>query len=199
MDKETTKEERRKGWPAKQSRFVDEYCVSLHGTEAALAAGYAKNSAASTATRLLKDQKITTEVAIVLKERGEKLGLTADVVLKKLWRWANANVFDVLEYKRTGEGEGAVTEITIKHPDDIPKELQDCVQEIAQTKQGIRVKMIDKLAATRLVGLHLAMFTEKLDVSTKGEAISAAPPVLVQINHRKRGQGLKGEKPRKKK
>lgn len=178
----------------KQSRFIDEYVICLNATEAAVAAGYKKRSAPQQGNALLKNPKVMTEISLMLKERSEQTGITAEVVLEKLWRWANANIFDVLTYKRSGVGDNAVTEIGIKHPDDLPKELQDCVQEIAQTANGIRVKLVDKLAATRLVGLHLAMFTEKVDLSTKGEAISTAPPVVVQINHRRRGEPLQGGK-----
>ena len=56
-----------KGLTARQRRFVDEYAASKRGRQAAIAAGYSKLSAASIASRLLKQP----EIAAALSRRSK--------------------------------------------------------------------------------------------------------------------------------
>ena len=48
---------------AKQERFVTEYMLDTNGTQAAIRAGYAANSAAVTASRLLRNANVGQAVA----------------------------------------------------------------------------------------------------------------------------------------
>lgn len=183
------KEEKGGKLSARQQRFAEEYSASLNGTDAAIAAGYSARTAASQASRLLKNVNVVNEIHSLLKNKAKSTGIEAKTVLAKLWRWSNANVFDILDFRLSDDKKG-VTEIILKNPELIPPELQDCVQEIAQTKEGIRVKMVDKLAAIRLVGLHIAMFTQKVDHTTNGKDLPVGSTTIIKINHRRKGEEL---------
>lgn len=64
--------------------FVTEYLRNFNATEAATAAGYSEKTAYSQGSRLLKEPEIQAMVRERLRERIEKIDLTAGVVLDKL-------------------------------------------------------------------------------------------------------------------
>ena len=64
----------------KQQRFVEEYCVDFNGTQAAIRAGYSKNTATEQASRLLRNVNIQAAI----KERLDELAMTAGEALKRL-------------------------------------------------------------------------------------------------------------------
>ena len=68
----------------RELNFVVEYMKSENGTKAAISAGYAPNSAASQATRLLKRAKIRDEIARRKARQADRLELDADKVLRDL-------------------------------------------------------------------------------------------------------------------
>lgn len=66
-----------------QEIFCQEYIVDYNGTQAAIRAGYAEKTAASQASRLLKNANVLSRVRAIQKERLEKLALTQEAVLLK--------------------------------------------------------------------------------------------------------------------
>lgn len=61
----------------RQQRFVDEYLIDLNATQAAIRAGYSKNGAEVTASKLLRVAKVSAEVNRLMAKRAEKLEITA--------------------------------------------------------------------------------------------------------------------------
>lgn len=72
----------------KQQRFRDEYCVDFNGTQAAIRAGYSKNTAAEQASRLLRN--VNMQEAI--KNRLDELAMPAEEALKRLGDIAGGSV-----------------------------------------------------------------------------------------------------------
>lgn len=68
----------------KRARFVAEYLVDLNGTQAAIRAGYAKNSANEQAARLLANDSVKQAVAEGQKQKAAKTGRTALDVLQDI-------------------------------------------------------------------------------------------------------------------
>lgn len=68
----------------KHERFCQEYLIDLNGTQAARRAGYAKRSAASQASELLKNPNILARVRELRKEQRDRLALDADFVVLEL-------------------------------------------------------------------------------------------------------------------
>jgi phage terminase small subunit len=68
----------------KQKRFVLEYIVDLNGTQAAIRAGYAENSAKQQASRLLTNDDVCAELAKQLKKHLGKAEITVEGVLADL-------------------------------------------------------------------------------------------------------------------
>ena len=71
---------------SKQSLFVYEYMVDGNATRAAIAAGYAEKSAAVTGSQLIRNAKVSAEIARRRKEVLNPLAVTFERVVKELAR-----------------------------------------------------------------------------------------------------------------
>src|SRR5450830_1408987 len=85
---------------AKQQRFVDEYLKDLNGAQAAIRAGYSKNSARQIAEQNLTKLDIQAALTSRMNERGQKAAITQTMVLERLWMIATANPNELIEYRR---------------------------------------------------------------------------------------------------
>lgn len=74
------------GLTDRQQRFCDEYLLTGNGTQAAIKAGYAKNSAEVTASKLLRNPKVSAYIDSKREKRAEKYDLSQDAVLKQYHR-----------------------------------------------------------------------------------------------------------------
>ena len=79
--------------PKKQA-FVREYLVDLNATQAAIRAGYSAKTARSQGQRLLTNADIQSHLEAAMQVRADRVEVTADQVLAKLW----------LEAQRQGKG-----------------------------------------------------------------------------------------------
>lgn len=68
----------------KQARFVDEYLVDLNATAAAKRAGYSKKTAGSIGQENLKKPEIAKAIEERRRERGERVKLSQEYVIKDL-------------------------------------------------------------------------------------------------------------------
>lgn len=84
----------------KQARFVIEYCVDQNGTQAALRAGYAENSAQEQASRLLSKDMIKAAIAERMEEISVAASITPQKVLKLWWQIASADPNDIMQVRR---------------------------------------------------------------------------------------------------
>lgn len=85
---------------AKQQRFVDEYLKDLNATQAAIRAGYSKNTAEQQASRLLTNVKVRADLAKRMEARGHKSAITQAMVLERFWMIATANPNELIEHRR---------------------------------------------------------------------------------------------------
>ena len=67
----------------KQQRFVDEYLIDLNATQAAIRAGYSKNSARQIGQENLSKPVIAAAVAKAKQERSEAIKIDAEWVLRQ--------------------------------------------------------------------------------------------------------------------
>jgi phage terminase small subunit len=72
----------------KQRRFVEEYLIDLNATQAAIRAGYSKDSARSIGCENLTKPDIADEIAKLRKAQSERTGVTADQVMQELTKLA---------------------------------------------------------------------------------------------------------------
>lgn len=165
----------------RQKRFINEYIKDLNGTRAYRKVYQCKNdeTAAVNASKLLSNPKAKEYLEMKLKDREKRLEITQDKVLKELAKIGFANITnftDVVDIpytvdKKDKEGNviGEETKyykgLRLYNTEDITEDELAALQEIKEGKQGITVKMHDKVRALEQIGRHLGMFNDKLDIS----------------------------------
>ena len=155
---------------AKQMRFCDEYLIDLNATQAAIRAGYSKKYANSNAPKLLQITAIKEQIQKRKADRVERTEITQDMVLRELAIIAFSNAADyaaVVEKESEDEAGNPVTYRTVEPvlTKDLTEEQKKALSVIKKGRDGFEVKPYDKVRALELLGKHLGMFTEKLDLS----------------------------------
>lgn len=172
----------------KQARFVEEYLVDLNATQAAIRAGYSAKSADKIGNELLGKTVVAAAVRAAQAERSKRTQITADWVLERLARIADADIRNVVQWgeavavrdAETGE-DRLVQGVALVDAADLRPDHAFAITEIAQTKDGLRVKMADKRAALVDIGKHIGMFVDKVDASMKLGADDSIASVLERI------------------
>lgn len=162
----------------KQKLFCDEYLIDLNITRAYKAAYPSCKSdeaAASNGNRLIRNDKVKDYIAERIKEREQRTEITQDQVLKELAKIAFANITDFVDIVETTSinyeyGEEETTkEVDIKATKDISQDKIGAIASIKQGANGIEIKTNDKVKALELLGKHLGMFTENINLNAKDD------------------------------
>lgn len=147
----------------KQQRFVEEYLLDLNGTAAYRRAGYAArtdNAAAVGAAELLRNPKVAAAIAAAQAARSERTKISADRVIRELARVAFLDPRKVMNWGPAG--------VVINRAGDLDEDTAACVAEASQTVTesggSIRIKLCSKIQALSLLGQHLGLFKQKLEV-----------------------------------
>lgn len=145
-----------------QKIFVDEYLIDLNATRAYKTAyPNIKNDvvAATNGGRLLRNAQIKIEIEKRMKEREKRTEITQDKVIKEL---ANLAFTDRTDIVTITSGK-----VIIQNFDDLTIEQRACIAGVKETKFGIEVLFYGKEKALEMLGRHLGMFNDKIEV--KGE------------------------------
>lgn len=146
----------------KQKLFVEEYLIDLNATQAAIRAGYSAKTAQEQASRLLSNVMVQGSIAKAMAERSKRTGINQDRVIQELARIAFVNPQNVIDSKDASVREDATE-------DDLA-----CIQSVkVKTMSGEKgssvereVRLNDKMKALELLGKHLGMFKDKLELET---------------------------------
>ena len=95
-----------------QRLFVGEYLIDLNATKAAERAGYSSKTAQEQASRLLSNAMVSAEIARIQKERFQRLGITAEQVLRELALIGFANMLDFVTITPDGEARVDLSRLT---------------------------------------------------------------------------------------
>lgn len=131
----------------RQDFFCHEYIVDYNGTQAAIRAGYSKKTARSQASTLLTYPNILARIRDLQKEQTERLAITSDWVIQQL--------VDVVKKS--------------KEPEPV---MEWDYEEKALVKTGEYT--FDSKGATKaleLLGKHLGMYVDKVELKTEGVTI----------------------------
>lgn len=168
---------------AKQQRFCDEYLIDLNGTRAYKAAypSVKKDETARVnASRLLTNANVKAYIQERQKEREKRTEITQDSVLRELALIAFAKASDyakVVEKDAMVEVEGNMIPVLdengnpVKYrtvepilTDELTEEQKKAIAVIKKGRDGFEIKPYSKIQALELLGRHLGMFTEKVEV-----------------------------------
>ena len=145
----------------KQKIFADEYLIDLNATRAYRVAypNVKKDeTAAAAAARMLRNVKVAKYISDRMKERQERTEVTQDRVVQELAASAFAKATDYVEI-RGGR-------VVIKDTSQLEDNQIRAIAGIKEGANGIEIKLNDKEKALELLGRHLGMWNDKLDVKT---------------------------------
>nr|DAM07024.1 MAG TPA: Terminase small subunit [Caudoviricetes sp.] len=147
-----------------QKIFIDEYLIDLNATRAYKVAykNCKKDETARTnSSRLLTNANIKNHIQERMKEREKRTEITQDKVLKELAKIGFSDITDFVEIEK----KGVFVAVKIKATEDIPKDKIGAIAGIKEGANGIEIKTNDKVKALELIGRHLGMFSDKLELS----------------------------------
>ena len=149
------------GMTDRDRRFIDEYLVDFDAKNAAIRAGYAPNTAKDAAAWIHPEHpskpSVRAQIERRMAELSRRAGVSAERVLTELARVAFADATDIVD-PETGamradvarDDAAAVAGVHIKRGDDFTE---------------YDVRMYDKLRALELLGRHLGLFTDNVNIT----------------------------------
>lgn len=166
----------------KQKRFVEEYLIDLNATQAAIRAGYSVKTANEQGAQNLVKLSIKEEICKAMAERSKRTGINQDRVIEELAKIAFVKMTDIVD------DEGRIHAYATE--DDL-----SCIESIKyKTFENDRgsstereIKIASKLKALELLGKHLGMWKDKVELSGLDEEKSKLDNILNQM----RGDGEK--------
>ncbi len=170
---------------AKQERFVEEYLIDLNATQAAIRAGYSKKNADKIGSELLGKTRVAEYIAKRKADRVARTEITQDMVLKELAIIAFSKATDyasVIEKDAMIEVNGATVPLkdadgnTIKYrtiepvlTENLTEEQKKALAVVKKGRDGFEVKPYDKVRALELLGKHLGMWNDKVELAADME------------------------------
>lgn len=147
----------------KQKVFCEEYLIDLNATQAAIRAGYKPDSAGSVGSENLQKPEIRARIDQMLADRSARTGVNADRVIRELAKVAFVKATDVVN----------VDEATVK--DNASEDDKSCIQAVKVkvvngdfTSIEREIKLCDKVRALELLGKHLGIFDDSINVDVHG-------------------------------
>lgn len=173
-----------------QKRFCDEYLVDLNATRAYKVA-YSRckkdETASVNGSKLLRNTKVQEYISKKQKEIEKRTEITQDMVIKELAKIAFLDIRKL--YTENGQLKniadidsdtaGAISSLeTLEEYDG----YGDDREKIGDTK---KVRLLDKTKALELLGRHLGIFNDKLDINIKEkeEKKNAISDILSQMRN----------------
>lgn len=155
----------------KQSAFVDEYLIDLNATQAAIRAGYAKNNAHVTASRLLSNDKIKVELTKRKQLRAERTKVDADYVLHRLSEIDQMDIADILTDSGALKPVSGWPKVWRQYLSGMDVSEMFAGRGGKQELVGVlkKIKWPDKLKNLELIGKHVDVQAWKEKIEHEGE------------------------------
>lgn len=149
----------------KQKIFADEYLIDLNATRAYRVAypNVKKDeTAAAAAARMLRNVKVASYIQDRMEERQKRTEVTQDRVVEELAAIAFSKATDYVEIRSNG----VAGMVIIKPTSELSDTQVRAISGIKEGANGIEIKLNDKEKALELLGRHLGMWNDKLDIKT---------------------------------
>ena len=157
----------------KQKRFIDEYLIDLNATQAAIRAGYSVKTARDIGYENLTKPNIQQAISEKMAERSKRTGVNQDRIVLELAKIAFVKMTDIVD-----------DQCRIKST--VAEDDLACIESIkykqSESDSGIsverEVKISPKLKALELLGKHLGMWNDKMDVNVNIPVVISGSDVL---------------------
>lgn len=147
----------------KQQRFVDEYLVDLNASAAARRAGYSEKTARQQADRMLTKVDIQAAIAERQKALRQRVEITQEMVISELAKIAFGDQRRVMSWGPRG--------VRLRPSVELSDEEAAVVAEVSETVTAaggtLKLKTHDKVGALKLLGEHLGLFRQKVELTGK--------------------------------
>lgn len=162
----------------KQKRFVDEYLIDLNATQAAIRAGYSVKTANEQGSQNLAKLSIKQAIAEQMAERSKRTGINQERIILELAKIALLKADNVINMEDASVKANA-------SPEDLA-----CIQSVKvktmNTDKGTsterEVRLGDKIKALELLGKHLGMFKDKVELSGMQKEMSKLDEIIEQMS-----------------
>jgi len=150
---------------AKQDRFCQEYMIDLNGAAAAVRAGYSAATARQIAYETIHLPQVQERLAALMNARAVRTRISKDRVLTSIAESAYFDPANLVNEKHA-----------LKALHDMPPEVRQQIVGIEIVEMNIdgvpvghikKVRLADPLRARELLGRHLKLFTDKLEINDK--------------------------------
>jgi phage terminase small subunit len=143
----------------KQERFVEEYLVDLNATQAAIRAGYSARTAREIGRENLDKPDIQEALQTAFAARSKRVEVDQDWVVRRLARIAD------LDLRKLFTEDGRLRPIH-----DLPEDVAGAISSVDVIKrkddaEEYRVRLPDRIRALDLLGRHLGMFRDRVEVT----------------------------------
>lgn len=141
-------------------RFCEEYLIDLNATQAALRAGY-KPATARDASEWInrahpQKPELRREIDRQMAERARRTGISAERVVRELARLGFADLLKIVN-PDTGELLPGISE-------DDSVAIASVIRRTGYNTTEVEVRLADKLRALELLGKHLGIFNENINI-----------------------------------
>lgn len=144
----------------KQQLFVDEYLIDLNATQAAIRAGYSVNTANEQGSQNLAKLSIQQAIAERMAERSKRTGVNQDRVVLELAKIAFVKMTDIVD--SNGKIKDTATDDDLSCIESVKYKHSDTDTGYSVERE---VKISPKLKALELLGKHLGMWNDKIDLN----------------------------------
>lgn len=145
----------------KQRLFVQEYLIDLNAKQASIRAGYSPANAEFQGHQLINNPKVKYAIELAMYEREQRTKVTQDRVIQELAKIAFINPTDVVNSYDASLHNGAAREDTAA--------ISSIRVRRIPSKNGMgierEIKLNDKIRALDLLGKHLGLFNDKLNIT----------------------------------
>lgn len=159
----------------KQKRFCDEYLVDLNATRAykVVYPSCKKDETASAAgSRMLGNVKVKEYIELRQKDIQKRTEVTQEKVIQELAAIAFSNATEFASVKGNS--------VIIRDTDTLEEKVKKSIVGIKEGKNGIEIKTADKTQALELLGRHLGIFKDKVEISRPTGEITAEIDKYIQ-------------------
>lgn len=169
---------------SRHERFAQELAKGKSASAAYVAAGFEPNR--HNAARLNTNEHIQDRVEELLLAGAKRAEVTVERVMREYARIGFADIRRAVQWQATQSQTGeededgtplttTLNEVVLVDSDAIDRDTALAIAEIAQTKDGLKVKFHDKKGALDSIARHLGMFVDRSEVTQTVRDITDEP------------------------
>lgn len=162
----------------KQQTFCDEYLIDLNATQAAIRVGYSTKTAKEIGCENLFKPNIRAYIDKAMAEGSKRTGVNADRVLMELAKLGFVNATDIINMNNATIKDDANRDDTVAIASIKVKTVPvEGGGEITERE----IKLYDKTRNLELMGKHLGMFKDKLEIDATVNSTAKLDSILGQL------------------